>query len=157
MREGAVGRLDLAPVSAGARTPRPRSSIALAAEAARLGGVYATHMRSEGAEIDAALDEAIRIGREARIPVEIWHLKVAGKRNWVFRPSVSSRFGLPTSSILVTTFFMSHGAMNWPFLTFTALPGPAGRLDQVGLPGQERRDLQQVAHLGDRPRPAGIS
>ena len=54
--------------------------IALAAEAAKLGGVYATHMRSEGAEIDAALDEAIRIGREAQIPVEIWHLKVAGKR-----------------------------------------------------------------------------
>ena len=41
--------------------------MALASEAARLGGMYATHLRSEGAEIDAALDEAIRIGGEARI------------------------------------------------------------------------------------------
>ena len=37
-------------------------------------------LRSGG--ILPALDEAIRIGREAKIPVEIWHLKVAGKRNW---------------------------------------------------------------------------
>ena len=56
--------------------------IALAAEASRHGGVYATHMRSEGNAILEALDEAIRIGREARIPVEVWHLKVAGKHNW---------------------------------------------------------------------------
>jgi len=56
--------------------------IALASEAARLGGIYATHMRSEGDTIIPALDEAIRIGREAHVPVEIWHLKAAGRRNW---------------------------------------------------------------------------
>jgi dihydroorotase/N-acyl-D-amino-acid deacylase len=39
----------------------------------------------------AALDEAIRIGREARIPVEIWHLKVAGKRNWGRMPEVIAK------------------------------------------------------------------
>jgi dihydroorotase/N-acyl-D-amino-acid deacylase len=39
-------------------------------------------MRSEGDAIGAALDETFRIGREANIPVEIWHLKAAGKRNW---------------------------------------------------------------------------
>jgi dihydroorotase/N-acyl-D-amino-acid deacylase len=81
MREGAVG------VSTALQYPpapyaHTEELIALAQEAAALGGSYATHMRSEGAEIDAALNEAIRIGREARIPVEIWHLKVAGKRNW---------------------------------------------------------------------------
>src|SRR5262249_13702713 len=56
--------------------------IALARAAARSGGIYATHMRSEGDGIMAALDEALRIGREAAIPVEIWHLKTAGKGNW---------------------------------------------------------------------------
>lgn len=56
--------------------------IALAAEAARYGGVYATHMRNEGEGILTALDEAVRIGREAHIPVEIWHLKAAGKPSW---------------------------------------------------------------------------
>ena len=56
--------------------------IALAAEAGRYGGIYASHMRSEAGAVLEALDEAIRIGREARIPVEIWHVKAAGKRNW---------------------------------------------------------------------------
>jgi dihydroorotase/N-acyl-D-amino-acid deacylase len=56
--------------------------IALAAEAAKAGGTYASHIRDEGNSIAAALDEAFRIGREARIPVEIWHLKAAGKANW---------------------------------------------------------------------------
>ncbi len=56
--------------------------MALAKEAARYGGSYATHMRSESDDVLPALDEAIRIGREARLPVEIWHIKVAGKRNF---------------------------------------------------------------------------
>ena len=56
--------------------------IALAAEASKYGGIYATHMRSEAATVLDALDEAIRIGREAKLPVEIWHVKAAGKRNW---------------------------------------------------------------------------
>jgi dihydroorotase/N-acyl-D-amino-acid deacylase len=56
--------------------------IALAAEASRFGGIYATHMRSEAGTVLDALDEAVRIGREARIPVEVWHVKAAGKRNW---------------------------------------------------------------------------
>jgi len=56
--------------------------IALAAEAGRYGGIYASHMRSEAGAVLEALDEAIRIGREAKIPVEIWHVKAAGKRNW---------------------------------------------------------------------------
>src|SRR5882757_9101432 len=49
--------------------------IALARAARRHGGIYATHMRSEGGAIDAALDEVFRIAREADIPAEIWHLK----------------------------------------------------------------------------------
>jgi len=90
MRDGAVG------VSTSLQYPpapyaKTDELVALATEAAAYGGIYATHMRSEGAEIDAALDEAIRIGREARIPVEIWHLKVAGKRNWGRMPRVVAR------------------------------------------------------------------
>jgi dihydroorotase/N-acyl-D-amino-acid deacylase len=55
--------------------------IALARAAAKHGGVYASHIRDEADGISEALDEAFRIGQKARIPVEIWHLKVAGKRN----------------------------------------------------------------------------
>jgi dihydroorotase/N-acyl-D-amino-acid deacylase len=56
--------------------------IALAKVASKYGGIYATHMRSEGASETAAVAEAIRIGREASLPVEIFHLKVSGKPRW---------------------------------------------------------------------------
>jgi dihydroorotase/N-acyl-D-amino-acid deacylase len=65
--------------------------IALAKAAARRGGIYATHMRSEGNAEDAALDETFRIGREAHIPIEIFHLKVSGKSNWGRMPHVIER------------------------------------------------------------------
>jgi dihydroorotase/N-acyl-D-amino-acid deacylase len=48
-------------------------------------------MRSESNEILPALDEAIRIGREAKIPVEVWHLKAAGKRNWGRMPQIVAK------------------------------------------------------------------
>ena len=70
---------------------RTEELVALAAEASKLGGRLRDPLRSEGAEIDAAINEAIRIGREARIPVEIWHLKVAGKRNWGRMPEVVAK------------------------------------------------------------------
>jgi N-acyl-D-aspartate/D-glutamate deacylase len=90
MRDGAVG------VSTALQYPpapyaKTEELIALAAEASKLGGMYATHMRSEGNEIGPALDEAIRIGREADIPVEIWHIKVSGKRNWGRMPEVVAK------------------------------------------------------------------
>ena len=56
--------------------------IALVSEAAPYGGIYATHMRSEGDGMVAALEETFRIAREAHVPAEIWHLKVAGTKNW---------------------------------------------------------------------------
>jgi dihydroorotase/N-acyl-D-amino-acid deacylase len=65
--------------------------IALARAARRRGGIYATHMRNEGGRIDEALDETFRIAREADIPVEIWHLKVAGQPNWGRMPRVLAR------------------------------------------------------------------
>ena len=65
--------------------------IALAKAARRHGGVYATHMRNEGGQIDQALDETFRIAREAGIPAEIWHLKVSGRRNWGRMPHVLAR------------------------------------------------------------------
>ncbi|HYX90359.1 MAG TPA: D-aminoacylase [Myxococcaceae bacterium] len=55
---------------------------ALARVAARHGGVYATHLRSEAHDLFPAVDEAIAIGRDAAIPVEIWHLKASGRSNW---------------------------------------------------------------------------
>jgi dihydroorotase/N-acyl-D-amino-acid deacylase len=56
--------------------------IALAQVASKYGGLYATHMRSEGASEMPALAEAIRIGREGHLPVEVFHLKASGKARW---------------------------------------------------------------------------
>jgi len=65
--------------------------IALASEAARYGGIYATHQRSESTAILQSLDEVIRIAREAHIPVEIWHFKVAGKPSWGHMPEAIAK------------------------------------------------------------------
>ncbi|MGI8408321.1 MAG: N-acyl-D-amino-acid deacylase family protein, partial [Pyrinomonadaceae bacterium] len=56
--------------------------IELCKVAARYKGKYISHMRSEGNQILEAVDELIRISREAKIPAEIYHLKAAGKDNW---------------------------------------------------------------------------
>ena len=90
MEEGAMGvstALEYAP----APYASTEELIALAAEAAPYGGIYATHMRSEGDGMVAALEETFRIAREAHIPAEIWHLKVAGKNNWGHMPDVIRR------------------------------------------------------------------
>ncbi|HWM70550.1 MAG TPA: D-aminoacylase [Steroidobacteraceae bacterium] len=81
MREGAFG-LSTSLQYAPAPYASTEELIALAAEAGRFGGIYSTHMRSEQTGIMQALDETIRIGREAHVPVEIWHLKTAGKPMW---------------------------------------------------------------------------
>ncbi|HET6268095.1 MAG TPA: amidohydrolase family protein, partial [Acidobacteriota bacterium] len=81
MKEGALGvstSLEYPP----APYAKTEELIALAAEAAPFGGIYATHMRSEGDGIISGIDEAVRIGREAKVGVEIWHFKVAGQRNF---------------------------------------------------------------------------
>jgi dihydroorotase/N-acyl-D-amino-acid deacylase len=90
MKDGAVGvstSLEYAP----APYAKTDELIALATEAAKAGGIYATHMRNESDSVLDAIDEALRIGREAHIPVEIWHIKVAGKNNWGRMPQVVAK------------------------------------------------------------------
>ncbi len=90
MHDGAVGvstSLEYAP----APYAKTEEIIALAGETSKYGGVYATHMRSEGDAIMASIDETLRIGKEAHVPVEIWHLKVAGKANWHRMPEVVAK------------------------------------------------------------------
>lgn len=56
--------------------------IALCSEAARYGGRYIVHMRSEGDRLEEGIQELIRIGKEAKLPVELYHFKASGERNW---------------------------------------------------------------------------
>ena len=90
MRDGAVGvstSLEYAP----APYAKTEELIALAAEASKFGGIYATHMRNESTGVLSAIDEAVRIGREAHIPVEIWHFKVGGKPSWGHMPDAIAK------------------------------------------------------------------
>jgi N-acyl-D-aspartate/D-glutamate deacylase len=64
------------------RYSRTDELIALAAEAAPHGGIYATHMRNEGDRLLEAVDEALAISRQAGVPLQISHHKAAGRRNW---------------------------------------------------------------------------
>ncbi len=65
--------------------------VELAKVAAKYGGVYFTHQRSESGRIFESVDEVIAISRQAGIPAEIWHLKTAYKSNWGKMPEVLRR------------------------------------------------------------------
>ena len=90
MKDGAVG-VSTALQYSPAPYAKTDELIALAGEASKYGGIYATHMRSEGDGVLDSIDESARIGREAHIPVEIWHLKAAGKSNWGKMPQIVER------------------------------------------------------------------
>jgi len=81
MEEGAMG-LGTSLIYAPADYASTEELIELAKVASQHGGMYTTHMRSEGDFIFSGLNEALRIGREANIPVEIYHLKINIARNW---------------------------------------------------------------------------
>ena len=81
MQEGAMG-LGSSLIYAPGSFADTEELIALAKAASPYGGMYISHLRSEGNRIDAALNELITIAREAGIAAEIYHLKLAGKDNW---------------------------------------------------------------------------
>lgn len=86
MNDGAVG-LASALIYPPGRFATTDELIALA----RHGGAYWTHMRNESGAIDAAIDEAVHIAREAHVPLNIFHLKIGGKQNWGRMPEVVQR------------------------------------------------------------------
>lgn len=90
MRDGALGlssSLQYVP----ARFADTSELVELAKVAGQYGGIYATHQRSEANTIDASLNEVFEIALKAKIPVEIWHLKTAYKKNWGRMPHVLTR------------------------------------------------------------------
>ncbi|MGH9357114.1 MAG: N-acyl-D-amino-acid deacylase family protein, partial [Terriglobia bacterium] len=102
MQQGALGVSTalIYPPGSYAQTPE---LIALARAAAQYGGIYATHLRSEGTAEIAALNEAFRIGREANLPVEIFHMKVSGKSRWGSMPKIVAMIDAQRNSGLDVT------------------------------------------------------
>ena len=90
MEEGALG-VGSSLIYAPANYSSTEELIELCEVAGQYGGMYITHMRSEGNSIFDAVDETIRIAREGKLPAEIYHLKMGGKDNWWKLDSVLSK------------------------------------------------------------------
>lgn len=81
MKDGAVG-LSTGLIYIPGSYAHTDEVVGLAKQAAKYNGVYTTHMRDEGDSITEAIDEALTIGKQANIPVEISHFKLSGQQNW---------------------------------------------------------------------------
>jgi N-acyl-D-amino-acid deacylase len=81
MEEGALG-IGSSLIYAPAFYAKTDELVALCEEAGKHGGMYISHMRSEGNRLLEAVDELIEIARRAKVPAEIYHLKAAGRQNW---------------------------------------------------------------------------
>jgi N-acyl-D-amino-acid deacylase len=90
MAEGALG-VGSSLIYAPAFYAKTDELVALSEEAGRAGGMYISHMRSEGNRLLEAVDELIAIARAAHVPAEIYHLKAAGRTNWGKMDSVIAR------------------------------------------------------------------
>ena len=156
MEQGAVGvstSLEYSP----APYAGTEELIALASEAAPYGGIYATHMRSEGDGMVAALDETFRIAREAHIPTEIWHLKVAGKKNWGHMPDVIKRIeaaragGLDISAdtYAYTAWFNDMSAFVPPWAHEGGNDKMVGRLKDPATRARVRKDMETSSEAWD--------
>ncbi|MBZ0247022.1 MAG: D-aminoacylase [Cyclobacteriaceae bacterium] len=130
MEEGALG-VGSSLIYAPANYSSTEELIALNKVAAEYGGMYITHMRSEGNGIFGAVDETIRIAREAGLPAEIYHLKMAGSENWNKLDSVLAMIDAANTSGLKITADM-----------YTYRAGATG-LDAAMPPWLQEGGLQQ--------------
>jgi N-acyl-D-amino-acid deacylase len=139
MEEGALG-LSTSLIYAPAFYAKTPELIALAEEAGRHGGMYISHMRSEGNALIQALDELITIAREANLPAEIFHLKAGGEKNWPKADSAIARIEAARSSGLSITANM------YPYVAgSTGLDGAMPPWVQEGGLQEWKRRLQDPA------------
>ncbi len=149
MQQGAMG-VSTALIYPPGHYAKTDELIALAKVASQYGGIYASHMRSEGQTEMQALDEAIEIGREAHLPVEIFHMKVSGKTRWGSMPKVVAKIEAARDSGL------DMAASMYPFLAgatalASCLPpwvadgGTAKLLERLRDPAVRRRIKLEMA------------
>ncbi|PYV93186.1 MAG: dihydroorotase [Acidobacteria bacterium] len=156
MRDGAVGvstSLEYPP----APYAKTEELIALASEAAPFGGIYATHMRNESNAILPSIDEALRIGHEAKIPVEIWHIKVAGKDNWGRMPDVVAKINaaraqgmdISADTYAYTAWFNSFSAFIPPWAHDGGTSKLVERLKDPATRARIRKELETSSETWD--------
>ncbi len=149
MQQGAMG-VSTALIYPPGHFAKTDELIALASVAGTYGGIYASHMRSEGRAQMAALDEAIRIGREARLPVEIFHLKVAGKDRWGQMPLVVKKIEAARQSGIdiaadMYPYLAGATALSSALPPWVAAGGPAKEIERLHDPKMRARIKLEMA------------
>ncbi len=153
MEQGALGvwtALEYAPASYSTTD----EIIALASAARRHGGIYASHMRNEGSRIDAALDEVFRIAREADIPAEVSHLKIAGRNSWGRMPRVLARIDSARAAGLDITadqypYIAAATSLDATIPTWAESGGWDSLLARLRDPGTRDRIRKEMRHPTD--------
>lgn len=155
MRGGALGiasALEYAP----AYYADTEELIELCRAAAKYRGKYITHMRSEGERLLEGIDEALRIGREAKIPVEIYHFKAAGKDNWKKMEAAIARVEAARRAGLTVTADMYCYTAGAAPLTSCVPPwamagGEAAMRRRLRDPEDRKRVLEDIRNKTDWP------
>lgn len=122
---------------------------ALSAVAARRGGFYATHMRSEGDEILESIDEVIKLAKKTGIRSEISHLKTSGKKNWAKIDEVIAK----VDSAVAGGFLL--GADRYPFCAagtdldvvlpdWAGIGGAPAEMERLGNPVLRKRIIDEI-------------
>jgi N-acyl-D-amino-acid deacylase len=149
MRDGAFG-LSSALIYPPGSYADTEELIALARIAARHGGVYLSHVRGESFRLEQAVAEALRIGAEAKLPVGIFHLKVAARKHWGSMPKIVGMIEAALSRgqiVSATQYPYTAGATS----LLAVLPGWAQeggrpqtivRLKEPALRGRIRSDIE---------------
>jgi N-acyl-D-amino-acid deacylase len=148
MEEGAVGLGSSLPY-----IPAPFATteelVALAGAAAEYDGLYISHIRNEGDEIFEALDEFVRIVREAPIRGEIYHLKMSHKRNWPRMDEVIARIEAARAEGLaitadIYTYHASSTGLNYDFPSWVKEGGHEEFVARLQDPEARRRVIEKA-------------
>ncbi|SDL11405.1 N-acyl-D-amino-acid deacylase [Catalinimonas alkaloidigena] len=156
MEEGALG-IGSSLIYAPATYASTDELIELCKVAAEYGGMYISHLRDEGDSLLPALDELIRISREARIPAEVYHLKAAGERNWpkldsaIARIEAARQEGLPiTADVYVYT--ASSNGLDSRIPSWAHSGGPDSLYHRLQMPDTRQRLLHEIRSEAPFPR-----
>jgi N-acyl-D-amino-acid deacylase len=148
MEEGALG-VSSALIYAPAFYAKTDELIALAKVAAKYEGLYISHLRSEGNDFLGALEEFLRIGREAGVRAEIYHLKAAGQANWpkldaaIARIEAARQSGLKVTADMYPYTAAATGldASMPPWVQEGGYPAWAARLKDPAIRQRVRREM----------------
>ncbi|MEM7353463.1 MAG: amidohydrolase family protein, partial [Acidobacteriota bacterium] len=150
--EGALG-LSTGLVYAPGSFAETEEIIELAKVASRHGGIYVSHIRDERQDLEASIEETVRIGREAELPILVSHLKAAEKPNWGKIPGVIARIEAARQEGLEINFEVyPYAAVSTKLRTFIPKPTLADGVEAMveKLRGDEwrRRSTEWLVQRG---------